>query len=558
MSQIWNLGCGGTGAGVLKLSGDGGIDVFPNGAGLIDITGAGGLTVVSNPGTNSLTITNNNVASGFTADDTNTVHPLAGILKILGGNANIQTTAVNVNEIKVNLSNNVTLSGNLQAANVTATNNLTATQNIVATLGDITATAGSIYGHTGNFSDSVIINNLGGTAIHVLHGPVKLDPLGAGVVQVDGTTHNLFSNNGAVGQVLIGGGLAPAWRNIVEGAGILITNADNAITIETSNIVAQRFHTNAGNATPVAWTLNVLGGTNINTAGAGSTVTVNLDDDVTIGNTLNVTGTSFFHNDVRVTGSILLDPIHTIDSTNGDILFLNSADIHTDFLRVLNGIDLQYAHNGVLQTDNVGAVTANNGVDGTVYTGKGAGVTPAFRTLTAGAGIAITTTAADITIAATGAATHPSFFAFLNPEMNVSGNNVTHLIGSVTATTINYNIGGLFFPGDGAGTPASFTAATAGTYVFTANIGMRNNAASGGTEFRWSLALNGVNWYAGSSFPTRRRCAGFYGTSGHITTSGSTLMRLAPGDIVTLRFISAGGAQADSVIDGSFAGALLF
>ena len=540
------------GAGIQTITGNAGGAVGPNLGGDVALVGAGTITVTGNPGGNSLTISSTGLPATYTADIGVALPDAGGNLNIVGG-VNVFTDGSAPNTLAVHLDDDVTLAGFLRAADsITAVNgNIEALNgDIEATLGDITAGNEIIGLNGGRFDDTV---NITAGGIQVT-GPTQLfSVVNPGVVQIN-NTNTLFANNGTPGQVLIGGGLAPAWNTLTAGAQILITNANNSITIEADGTVAENYVTDAGTAVALAGVLHVDGSTNINTTGIGHWITINLDDDVTLVGSLTA-GT-----DITATAGNITTTVGDI-SSGRDLSAVRNAVFGTnavDSVDILGVLALHQNHHGVLQTDGFGVVAANNGADGTIYTGKGAGVTPAFRTLTAGAGIAITTTPGDITIAATGAATHPSFFAFLNPEMNVSGNNVTHLIGSVTATTIDYNIGGLFFPGDGAGTPASFTAATAGTYMFTANIGMRSNAASGGTEFRWSLALNGVNWYAGSSFPTRRRCAGFYGTSGDITTSGSTLMRLAPGDIVTLRFISAGGAQTDSVIDGSFAGALLF
>jgi hypothetical protein len=63
--------------------------------------------------------------------------------------------------------------------------------------------------------------------------PLILDGLTNGVLQVDGSS-NVIASNGTNGQVLIGGGTAPAWANIVAGANVTITNGTNSITIAAS------------------------------------------------------------------------------------------------------------------------------------------------------------------------------------------------------------------------------------------------------------------------------------------------------------------------------------
>jgi len=62
-------------------------------------------------------------------------------------------------------------------------------------------------------------------------GPLTLTPLSAGVMQTN-ASGVVTSNNGTDGQVLIGGGTAPAWANITStGATIVITNGPNSIDL---------------------------------------------------------------------------------------------------------------------------------------------------------------------------------------------------------------------------------------------------------------------------------------------------------------------------------------
>jgi len=83
-----------------------------------------------------------------------------------------------------------------------------------------------------------------------------------------------------------GGAVAPTAGNIdILGAGFLTvtgTPATSTLTISDDGTVATSYVTDAGTATPAAHVLNVLGGTNINTAGAGANLTVNLDDNIIV------------------------------------------------------------------------------------------------------------------------------------------------------------------------------------------------------------------------------------------------------------------------------------
>lgn len=114
------------------------------------------------------------------------------------------------------------------------------------------------------------------------------------------------------------------------------------------------FDTDSGAANPTgAGVITIAGGTGINTSGAGSTVTINLDDPVIVDN--------------GGTGRTAL--------TDGAILVGDGT----------NPVEL------------VGPLT-----DGQLLIGDTAGVSPAAATLTAGTGIAIVNGAGSITISATG------------------------------------------------------------------------------------------------------------------------------------------------------------
>jgi len=88
------------------------------------------------------------------------------------------------------------------------------------------------------------------------------------------------------GQLLIGDTLniSPVPNTLTAGAGIAITNGAGSITIASAAAVATQYTTDGGIAVPAANNLNVLGGTGITTSGAGSTVTVTLDTDVSVAN----------------------------------------------------------------------------------------------------------------------------------------------------------------------------------------------------------------------------------------------------------------------------------
>lgn len=68
--------------------------------------------------------------------------------------------------------------------------------------------------------------------------------------------------------------------NVLGGTGVNTAGAGDTVTINATATVPLQFTEDAGTATPAANNLNVLGGTSIDTAGAGDTVTINLSADV--------------------------------------------------------------------------------------------------------------------------------------------------------------------------------------------------------------------------------------------------------------------------------------
>lgn len=87
---------------------------------------------------------------------------------------------------------------------------------------------------------------------------------------------------GTDGQVLLGStGADPVFATLTSTGGTIdFTTGAGLLNLETNGIISKSFVTDVGTATPALGVLTVAGGTNINTAGAISTVTVNLDTAV--------------------------------------------------------------------------------------------------------------------------------------------------------------------------------------------------------------------------------------------------------------------------------------
>jgi hypothetical protein len=188
------------------------------------------------------------------------------------------------------------------------------------------------------------------------------------------------------GQLIIGSTAGdPAWGNLASAGGtITVTDGANTINLEvnTALLGARFFTTDSGTATVAGSTVNVLGGTNINTAGAGNTVTVNLDANI------NVTS-------------------------------VTATDIETDSLEV-NDLST-----GFLESNATGVISNSEGTNGQLIIGS-TGNPAAWANLTSAAStIEITEGANTINL--------ESYAGFGSPYINVRGDMTTKIGGGTPA-----------------------------------------------------------------------------------------------------------------------------
>ena len=165
------------------------------------------------------------------------------------------------------------------------------------------------------------------------------------------------------------------------------------------------FATDSGNANPSgAGVLTVAGGTGLNTAGSGSTVTINLDDPVIVDN--------------GGTGRTAL--------TNGAILVGDGT----------NAVEL------------VGPLT-----DGQLLIGDTGGVSPVAATLTAGSGVSIVNAAGSITISASSGGFTWNEVTGTSSALAAQNGYIANNAGLVTLTLpVTASIGDMFvITGKGAG-----------------------------------------------------------------------------------------------------------
>ena len=359
-------------------------------------TNSTGLSVIGNGTANAATITADSGTGG-------------GLL-ITGGSGSgipLQVTAA------AGTGNAATLTGNASSPTLSITSNA-AQNSIVASAGTAAIPAYSFIGSTstglyspGTNQVALSTNGVNRLAIGSA-GAVTLSNLGIGVVQ-SSAAGLLSSSAGANGQLLIGAGTsaAPVWANLTSTGGtVTITNGAGTINLETSGATANSFPTDSGTATPSSGALTIHGGSNINTSGASSTVTINLNNSPSVSGSLTAgttvtagTGiTSTTGNIVATAGQVNAGTTMTagtgITATTGNITASSGNIVASSgalqATAATNSTGLAVTGNG---TANAATITAGSGTGGglLITGGSGAGV-PLQVTAAAGTGNAATLT----------------------------------------------------------------------------------------------------------------------------------------------------------------------
>lgn len=197
-------------------------------------------------------------------------------------------------------------------------------------------TSGAANTVTINLDDPVIVDNGGTGRTSLTDGAILVG---------DGSNPVEFVGPLTDGQLLIGdtAGVSPVAATLTAGTGISISNAAGSITINSGSSVPTTFQTDSGTATPALNILTCSGSGLVDTSGAGSTLTINVDSPVVVSNggtgvtsltdggillgsgTSPVTATSQPTNGQLLIGSTGVDPVlasltssgSTIDITNG-------------------------------------------------------------------------------------------------------------------------------------------------------------------------------------------------------------------------------------------------
>jgi hypothetical protein len=290
-----------------------------------------------------------------------------------------------------------------------------------------------------------------------------------------------------------------------DGVSITTAGSGNTVTISVLGEVDTSFHADTGTATPSAGVTIMAGGTNMNTSASGNTVTFNLDNSVSLSGTLGVTG----------------------NTTLSSALILSAQ--------------------GVVQTNSSGVVTSSNGTNGQVLIGGG--THPVWANLTSlGATVTITNGPNSINLEATGGGggggtTPIAFYAYQPTTYQVPivsaappSAYAPYLMGSGVAMTTVLNGGGGFYPGDGAGTPASFTAPISGKYFFSFTPSMGQGFSAGVPNIIqdcYAVIITPTTNYVGySGRPTASTVVASFLIA---SPTSNTTVQLTQGDVVTFQ-----------------------
>lgn len=373
----------------LPVGDDGEVLVGASGAdpAFVALTSTGG-SISFTTGANSLNLeASASVATTFT-EDAGSAIPAGHILNILGG-AGLTTSGAG-NTVTIDLdgfTQDEIVIGNASNG-LDSLGAMTDGQIIIGDSGDTPAIANITDGNNITWSNGsgTLRADLTGTSSHA--------------VQVGNALGSLTSlATGGDGEVLIGaGGANPQFASILSaGSTIQVTGGPNTLNLETGGALATSYETDdANSATPSSGVLTVAGGTNISSTSGGSTVTLNLDDTITL---TKVNATTFDTN-VAAAGSTLSGTTLEADGTDANI-DLNLTPKGTGL------VNITYA------TENAVAVyTASGGLDevGPLTNGQlliGSTGNPAqAATLTDGNNITSTEGAGSISIAVTGTTDH--------------------------------------------------------------------------------------------------------------------------------------------------------
>jgi len=466
---------------ITTLTGNSGGAVSADGLGNINIEGGDNTTVVGTPLTNTLTV---NLDKSIAQPDTNAtgteglyslggnrfMHNYGTSNTFLGedaGNLTLTTADDNVGIGKTSLfslstGNTNTAVGYSSLLQTSSANSSTAVGfsalqgansnentavGFASSMSLVTGTNNSTFGYNSGF------NYIGAESRNILIGSDVLGVAGeSNITRIGASQNKCFIDgitgitpaaigdvtiidandqlgtiaHGTDGQVLVASTLGnPAFATLTSsGSTITFTPGVNTLNLEAGSAVPVSFLTDDTNsAVPALGVLSVAGGTNTGSTSAGSTVTINLDADLTDINSITTSTGGSLRTGTTAADTTLLQAYDvdgityktfaTLTANNTPTMDLDTdVTIGTNYIYRATGTDIPVtdggtgastlAAHGILIGQGTSAITSQTLTDGQLLIGKTGAFDPVAATLNAGSGISITPGAGSITIAATG------------------------------------------------------------------------------------------------------------------------------------------------------------
>lgn len=282
----------------------------------------------------------------------------------------------------------------------------------------------------------------------------------------------------------------------LETATVTAVGTDPIIFSRFTGASLATFHTDSGNATVSGSAITMAGGSNINTSGAGSTITYNLNASPSIAGTLTA-GTGLVATTGNITASGGNVTASALVSAGTSMSAGTTITAGTGLIATTGGLTLSSFTEGALVTSSAGVASAVTGTAGFVLTANAPGSAPSFQA-SPSSSISITgNTGGDLVGNAftfSGGATGLSFGGAGSTEtltfagITANGGTVS-LATDATNSTINV--------GTGAGIKTTTLGSTNTSSITTINAGSGaiNLSSTAGTNLRTIAAgYTGSNW----------------------------------------------------------------
>lgn len=394
-------------------------------------------------------------------------------------------------------------------------------------------------GNLGSATASAGILNVPGTSVIATSG--------------SGNTLTIEMTNGSDGQVIIGGGAAPAWANITAGSGITITNGANSIQIASSSGQGvDSVPCDTGSAAPVAGVLNIYGSNLINTNGSGNTVTVALNKAnngyIPIGSTGNPTvmapitaGSGITVTNASNSITIATTAVRTVPTGSGTATPVAGA--------------LTIAGANLINTSASGStvtVALNKSNDGQIPIGSTGNPTVMANITSLDGTVTITNGSNTIDISAAGEVNPAftcNFFLYQTvPSLNTNvTTSTTVYLGQLIALTKKYDAGNNCTVGSGTGlmgSPATFTAPGTGIYLLGMQFRVSGSIAIA-PNTQPIITTNSGNYLIYPSFADASESL--------FVTSGTVIANMSAGDVARFGFNYQCSNSQNFRIEGAYA-----